>query len=104
MRTIQENKRIEQEVKDKLHRQHSEYQQDLLGQMAYNRRQIQEEVDEDYRMHMKQREAEEEYRLKVEDLRSRPPIDKIHPSRRKNYFASQSAISSASYMKSGKLN
>jgi len=91
LQTISNNRRVDQEVKDRLIALNGQHQRDLTGQIAYNRRQRKGAAEEDQRMWAVQRGAEVEFLRKVEDLRNRPVLDKIHPMRRAHVRFSPSA-------------
>ena len=82
LRKIEENKRIEQEQYEKLKKKNEKHQQDLIGQMDYNRRQLDAERAEEERQWRAQQDAEMEYRQKLKEALENPPTDKMHPMRR----------------------
>lgn len=92
LQRIEENKRQEKEEIERHSATRRAYQNDLLGQMAYNHRLRQEELDEEVRMWQKQVDAEREYQHKLEELRSKPNLEKMHPMRRAHYAQSASAL------------
>ena len=89
---IEENKRVEREALEKHRANNAAYQSDLLGQMAYNERLREDDQQEEARMWQAQQDAEKEYRHKLEELRAKPHLDKMHPLRRKHYTQSASAM------------
>lgn len=84
---LAENKRVDVELSEKLRRDINAYRSDLLGQIDYNRRQRESQVDEEKRLDMLQHEAELEYQRKIEYLMNKPVLDKIHPMRRQLYLS-----------------
>lgn len=85
---IEDNKRLEKSQVEKLKAQNEAHQSDLIGQMEYNRRLQDADVVEQQRMFLAEQEAELEYRRKVEEMRNKPVIEKMHPMRRRQYQAS----------------
>jgi len=88
--TIAENKRLDQDQAARLRDQNTAYYSDLRGQIDYNRRQRGLMDDEQRRVEERQKEAELEYQRKVEYLRGKPVMQRIHPTRR-GLYQSQSA-------------
>ena len=82
---IEENKQLEQEQLHHLKEQNEKHQNDLLAQIEYNERLRADERVEQQRMLEVEQEAEAEYRRKVEELRNKPVIEKLHPMRRRQY-------------------
>jgi len=85
LQTISDNRRVDQETKDQLIALNAQHQRDLLSQIAYNRRQAEVDRGEELRMRAGLREEEREFRCKVEDLRGRPVVQRMHPIRRRAY-------------------
>lgn len=85
LQKIEENKRLEREQVEQLRAKHEAHQTDLVGQIDYNRRQRELEADEGERMWQSEQNAELEYRRKVEELRAKPVLDKMHPMRRRQH-------------------
>ena len=94
--TIAENKRLDEAEAAKLRDQNVAYRSDLRGQIDYNRRQRGLQADERKRLEECQKEAELEYQRKVEYLREKPVMQRIHPTRR-GLYQSQSAGARFSY-------
>ncbi|ELT96543.1 hypothetical protein CAPTEDRAFT_143123, partial [Capitella teleta] len=92
LRRIDENRRFEEEESRKRSAKIKNYENDLLGQMAYNHQLRQEEMDEEVRTWHSQLDAEKEYQRKLEELRSTPYIEKMHPLRRAHYAQSASSV------------
>jgi len=88
--TIAENRRVDEEQAAKLRDQNSAYRSDLLGQIDYNRRQRDQQQDERRRLEERQKDAELEYQSRIQYLREKPVMQKIHPIRR-GLYQSQSA-------------
>lgn len=88
MASIESNKRMEKERQERLHQQNVDYKNDLLGQIGYNQRQRQGDIDEEQRMWLAEKEAADEYQRKVEYLRGKPVLDNMHPLRRGLYMSS----------------
>ncbi len=86
---IEENRRLEREQLERIQEQNKEHQDHLMGQMAYNARLARAEEDEQARMWQSEKEAEAEYLRKVEELRNKPVLDKLHPVRRRHYKQQQ---------------
>ena len=81
VRKIEENKRLEEEKRLKVHTQNHQHQDDLMGQMRYNVTQKQLQTDWDEREWQAQMDAEKEYRVKLEEALAKPDVHKIHPTR-----------------------
>jgi len=88
LRKIEENKELEAAQIRQLKEQHLSHQNDLIGQIEYNSRLREAERMEQDRMFQAEQEAEAEYRRKVEELRNKPVLDKMHPMRRRYYQTS----------------
>ena len=88
--TIAENRRLDAEQAARLRDQNVAYRTDLVGQIDYNRRLRSRQADEERRLDDGQRQAELEYRRKVDYLRAKPVMQKVHPTRR-GLYQSQSA-------------
>ncbi|XP_038077706.1 cilia- and flagella-associated protein 53-like [Patiria miniata] len=79
---MDEHKRLEEEKLAGIRRENLAYQDDLLGQLDYTRRQHEMDKDEEHREYLKGLEAEAEYQAKLKEALARPVIDKMHPMRR----------------------
>ena len=88
--TIAENRRADDQQAAKLRDQNTAYRSDLLGQIDYNRRLRSHLANEQQRLVDRQKAAELEYQRKIDHLRDKPVIHKIHPIRR-GLVQSQSA-------------
>ena len=78
---IEENKRVEMEQNEKLRNKHLRYQEDLEGQMGYNRRIQDRRSKEEEQEFLAQQSAEAEYQRRLKDAIERPSRDKMHPMR-----------------------
>ena len=93
LESIASNRQLELDETLNRRSQNSAYRCDLLGQIDYNRRQKSRADEEQKRLEKCQRDAEAEYWKKVEHLRGKPVVEKLHPVRR-GLFQSQSATGS----------
>ncbi|NP_001171797.1 coiled-coil domain-containing protein 11-like [Saccoglossus kowalevskii] len=87
---IEEHKRLEAEREAKVKSQNLQYQNDLEGQLDYEKRVKEVAKDEEYREYLKGLDAEAQYQAKLKEALSRPVIDKSHPMR-KAYMARNAA-------------
>ncbi|OWF34875.1 cilia- and flagella-associated protein 53-like [Mizuhopecten yessoensis] len=82
LRTIEENKILEQQKMEKNWNKNRSYQQDLRGQITYNNqlRELEfQREDEEFILGM---QAEREYQARLKDCLDSPEYDKLHPMRR----------------------
>lgn len=82
LRTIEENRKYEYEQMEKNWHKNRQYQSDLVGQIDYNQRLRQQEIDreeEEYRLGM---QAEWEYQQRLKSCLDNPEVDRPHPMRR----------------------
>ncbi|XP_071794477.1 cilia- and flagella-associated protein 53-like [Asterias amurensis] len=79
---MDEHNRLEKEKLASIRRENLAYQDNLLGQIDYTRRQKEVGQDEEHREYLKGMEAEAEYQAKLKEALARPIIDKMHPMRR----------------------
>lgn len=80
--SIEEHKRLEDAKNEAIRQDNLGYQQDLLDQVDYSRRQGEVVQDEEHREFLKGLDAEAQYQAKLKEALGRPVIDKVHPMRR----------------------
>jgi len=82
LRTIEENKRIEEQQAEKMWRKNQGYQTDLRGQIEYNRRIKELERKQEEEEFLLGLQAEREYQYKLKNCLDNTEFEKIHPMRR----------------------
>lgn len=82
LRTIEENRKIEEEQAKKVWEKHHNYQSDLVGQIEYNQRLRQDQFEREEREYMKGMQAEKEYQEKLKNCLDNPEYERMHPMRR----------------------
>ena len=92
---MDEHNRLEEEKLASIRRENLAYQDNLLGQIDYTRRQKEVGQDEEHREYLKGMEAEAEYQAKLKEALARPIIDKMHPMRRAHMAKRASGMSQA---------
>jgi len=90
---MDEHKRLEEDKLAGIRKENLSYQDDLLGQLDYTRRQHEIEKDEDHREYLKGLDQEAEYQAKLKEALARPIIDKMHPMRRAHMMKRASSMS-----------
>lgn len=82
LRTIAENKILEQEKTEKNWNKNRTYQDDLVGQIKYNNQLRDLELRRDEEEFVLGMHAEREYQTRLKDCLDSPEYDKLHPMRR----------------------
>lgn len=82
LKTIEENRRIEDEKARKYWEKQHNYQSDLVGQIEYNQRLRQDQFEREEREYKKGMQAEKEYQERLKNCLDNPEYEKMHPMRR----------------------
>lgn len=82
LRTIEENRRHEEELAIKNKAKHMQYQQDLRGQIEHNQNLQRSQFERDEQEYLKGMQAEREYQARLKACLDNSEYEKIHPMRR----------------------
>lgn len=82
LRTIEENRRLEEQQAAKLWEKNHNYQRDLQDQIIYNSKIRELEQHRDEEEFLLGMQAEREYQVRLKECLDNPQYDKLHPMRR----------------------